>query len=491
VFEFLTQKRGFAPEVVRRQTAEIKELKGEDLLSDLCPIRVVITKDALREGWDCPFAYSLAILSRTTATTALTQMVGRILRQPYAQRTGVEALDRAYIYCMDVDVNQALQNIKSGLEQEGLGDIAGDIRLKGGAASDEVKEVDICRRARHSDMKILVPKVLHKGKRRQFRELDYERDILAEVDWGQLAYRRCETVALEDFDPSKRQTSRIDIADDERFGLKAEAGEIADVDSGKIDRPYMIRQLMDVVPNPWQGARILDEALAILRQRYEERQIARCKIGLSDDIRTDVKEQLAERAEAVFRDKVASGVILFKLVGPPLDDLNWQIEEVMKVRVKRDDRRLQRHGQDLQRSLFEPVYEKDYNGFEKDIAIYVDQAEAVHWWHRVAARRDWGLQGWLRQKVYPDFLIWMETQRGTSRLLAVEAKGGYLAGSSDTQWKQKLFEVLERAYEIGEEVGEVELLARKPKEMRFRMIVQPPDQSTSWKPELQQALDAA
>src|SRR5581483_9856777 len=51
-FEFLTQKAGVPPDVIRRQTAELKELKDDDLLSPYCPVRVIITKDALREGWD-------------------------------------------------------------------------------------------------------------------------------------------------------------------------------------------------------------------------------------------------------------------------------------------------------------------------------------------------------------------------------------------------------------------------------------------------------
>jgi type III restriction enzyme len=491
VFEFLTQKRGFLPEAVRRQTAEVKELKGEDLLSELCSVRVVITKDALREGWDCPFAYSLAILSKTTAKTALTQMVGRILRQPYAERTGVDALDQAYVFCMDLDVKGALDNIKKGLEEEGLGDIVSDVRVKGGAGMDEVKLLEIPRRAKYRGVKILVPKVLHMGRRRQYRELDYDRDILAVVDWDKLSYQHAATVTLDDFDPSKRQTSRIDLSDDERFGLKTDNGQPVDIDIGRIDRPHMIRQLMDVVSNPWQGARIIDDTLAVLRKRYNERQIARCRIGLTDHVRNDLRRQLEAQAETVFRNKVDDGTILFKLVGPPLLDLNWEIEQLLKVPVKQDDRRLQRHGQDLQLSLFETPYEKDFNGFEKDVAIYTDQAEAVHWWHRVASRRDWGLQGWLRRKVYPDFLIWMETKRGISRLLAVETKGEQLSGSHDTQWKHKLFEVLEHAYETGQDVGEVELFARRPKEMKFRIVVQPADKGSGWKTDMAAALDPA
>jgi type III restriction enzyme len=488
VFEYLTQQLGFAPEFVRRQTAQIKELKGEDLLSELCPVRVVITKDALREGWDCPFAYSLAILSNMTATTALTQMVGRILRQPYAQRTGVDSLDQAYVYCRGLGVADALANIKKGLEDEGLSDLLDQVQPHGGG--DELKEIAVKRREKHRGAKILVPKVLHKGKRRQYRELDYDRDILGELDWEALTYSATKTVVLGEFDPSKRYSSLIDLSKGQSFGLSTGDTETVTIDTDRIDRPHMIRQLLDVVPNPWQGARIIDDALKALGKRFEEKQIARCRVGLVDHVRKDLRAQVEAQAEALFKRKVEDGTIHFKLIGPPLDDLNWPMPHEIKARVSKNEKKLKRHftGDDVQLSLFDPVLEKDFNGFEQDVAIYLDEQDAVHWWHRIAARREWGLQGWLRRKVYPDFLVWMETKRGVARLLSVETKGDHLAGSSDTKWKERLFSILERAYETGKDVGEIELLAKKPKEMHFRIILQPEDQSDAWKPEIQKAL---
>lgn len=490
VFEYLTQQAGFTPESVRRQTAQVKELKGEDLLSELCPVRVVITKDALREGWDCPFAYSLAILSNTTATTALTQMVGRVLRQPYAQRTGVDALDQAFVYCRGLGVADALANIKKGLEEEGLSDLLDSVLPHGGG--EETKEIVVKRRDKHRGAKILVPRVLHKGKRRQYREFDYDRDILGELDWEALKYSAAKTVELGEFDPSKRHTSVVDLSQGQTFGLSAGKTESADIDTNRIDRPHMIRQLLDVVPNPWQGARIIDEALKVVSKRFDEKQIARCRVGLVDHIRTDLRSQVEAQAEALFKRKVEDGTIHFKLVGPPLEDLNWPVPHEIKTRVTKNEKKLKRHftGEDVQLSLFDPVFEKDFNGFEQDVAIYLDEQEAVHWWHRVAARREWGLQGWLRRKVYPDFLVWMETKRGVARLLSVETKGDHLAGSSDTRWKERLFGILQSAYETGKEVGEIELLAKKPKEMHFRIILQPEDQSDAWKPELQKFIAA-
>ena len=83
--EYLVEKFGAQPDEIKVKSAELDELGDENLLSELSKVRYIITKDALREGWDCPFAYILAVLSKTTAATALTQMIGRVLRQPEAE----------------------------------------------------------------------------------------------------------------------------------------------------------------------------------------------------------------------------------------------------------------------------------------------------------------------------------------------------------------------------------------------------------------------
>src|ERR1035437_8729349 len=87
------EKLGAKPEQIKVKSAELDELGKIDLLSNLCPVRYIITKDALREGWDCPFAYILAVLSKTTAATALTQRIGRVLPQPEARLTTQPSLN--------------------------------------------------------------------------------------------------------------------------------------------------------------------------------------------------------------------------------------------------------------------------------------------------------------------------------------------------------------------------------------------------------------
>ncbi len=86
-------------------------------------VRVIIPKQALQEGWDCPFAYVLCSLSASHNAAALTQLVGRILRQPHAQKTGVAALDECYVVTHHADTATVVTAIKSGLEEDGLGDL--------------------------------------------------------------------------------------------------------------------------------------------------------------------------------------------------------------------------------------------------------------------------------------------------------------------------------------------------------------------------------
>ena len=104
------------------------EIGAEDLFSKTCEIRYIITKSALQEGWDCSFAYVLALLDKTTAQTALKQMIGRILRQPEAQTTPIAELNECYVYCFDQDVVKAVDSIKVGLEEEGMGDLGPEVR---------------------------------------------------------------------------------------------------------------------------------------------------------------------------------------------------------------------------------------------------------------------------------------------------------------------------------------------------------------------------
>lgn len=79
-------------------TGTQRDLDGIDVSSVTSPLRFIITVQALREGWDCPFAYVLCSLQPLSSATAVEQLLGRVLRMPYAKRRGRESLNRAYAH---------------------------------------------------------------------------------------------------------------------------------------------------------------------------------------------------------------------------------------------------------------------------------------------------------------------------------------------------------------------------------------------------------
>ncbi len=473
VIEYLTAKRGMMREAIKLQTADVKELRGEDLLSDANPTRVIITKDALREGWDCPFAYVLCLLSTTQANTALTQMIGRVLRQPQATLTGVESLDRCYVFARDLTVASAVEKIRAGLQEEGMGDLGAEIVTKAVGPGVGAKTVTIPRRSEFKGMAVLVPTVLAKRTDGGYQELDYEAHVLRYVNWDALNYPEAAKLDLKAFDQTRRASAVVDL--DAEVSEKHEFA----LAGGKVDRPGMARMMLDVIPNPWQGVRIIDEALADLRKRYTDEEISRSRFGLVEDMKKVLARQLDQSAEAVFRERVKAGDIVFKLVGPPFEQMNWTVAEELVERVSDTDA----YVDDYKRFLFERLFKRNLNGFEHDVAIKLDGAEAIHWWHRIASRGPWGLQGWRKHKVYPDFLVCLKSDEKGQRLLVLETKGEQLRGAYDTLFKQRLFDVLEEAFDRAHDVGAVELGSDGVNSMRFRMLMQ-----DRWEPDLQAAL---
>ena len=102
------------------KTSNVDDLKGKDLMSKDCPIRYIITVNALKEGWDCPFAYILASLANRTSTVDVEQILGRILRQPYATQHASPLLNTSYVLTNSVDFHSTLEKIVAGLNKAGF-----------------------------------------------------------------------------------------------------------------------------------------------------------------------------------------------------------------------------------------------------------------------------------------------------------------------------------------------------------------------------------
>ena len=113
-------KAGIPAEQIAIKTADVNELKGVDLLSKECPIRFIITVNALKEGWDCPFAYILASLANKTSQVDVEQILGRVLRQPHAKKQPNTLLNMSYVLTSSNDFGATLKQIVAGLNSAGF-----------------------------------------------------------------------------------------------------------------------------------------------------------------------------------------------------------------------------------------------------------------------------------------------------------------------------------------------------------------------------------
>ena len=111
---------GIPENQIKIKTANKDELKGIDLMSRDCEVRYIITINALKEGWDCPFAYILATLAKRTNKVDVEQILGRILRQPYTVQHGISLLNLSYVFTSSNDFRTTIDGIIRSLQKVGF-----------------------------------------------------------------------------------------------------------------------------------------------------------------------------------------------------------------------------------------------------------------------------------------------------------------------------------------------------------------------------------
>lgn len=102
------------------KTADRDELKNIDLSSHDCSIRYIITVNALKEGWDCPFAYILATVANRTSSIDVEQILGRILRLPNTRKNEREVLNLSYVITSSNAFYATLDKVVAGLNAAGF-----------------------------------------------------------------------------------------------------------------------------------------------------------------------------------------------------------------------------------------------------------------------------------------------------------------------------------------------------------------------------------
>jgi len=462
---------GFDEAEIAIKTAERNDLsqpENQDLLSPTNRVRAIITKQALQEGWDCPFAYVLCALAASSNLKAMTQLVGRILRQPGASRTEVPALDECHVITHRADTAKVVEAIKDGLERDGLGDLV--LQVSQGDASgnsDVARKID--RRPAFASTEIYLPRVMILDGD-EARDLDYEADVLSRIDWRGFDPKGIAVCIPENAQAAESQLQRIKLAES---GDELLVGETIAENSEALDfdPSYAVRMISDIVLNPFVGREIVGNLLDALRKRgFDDNRIGKLAGLIVEEMRKGLDIERTMRAEAIFRADVLAGRTQFRL---RLDSHNWRMPFNIETLEPENARQLlNKTGGPLEKSLFAPVYENDLNSEEREVAVYLDGEQALSWWHRNVARTQYGIQGWKRPKIYPDFIFAIQGEGKTKRITVLETKGDQL-DNLDTAYKRNLLAFLSENFTWDDCVpaGKLELVENNGETVQCTLIL--------------------
>ena len=438
----LVHELGIPPEQVAIKSSATDGLKGQKLMEPDSPIRYIITNNALMEGWDCPFAYMLVVLDHMRSQRAITQLLGRVMRQPCAEYTDVELLDDCYVYCMHDDLKKLVTLVQERLQTEGFTGMPEYVQK-----DEDVQRRVNKRRQKFQKVDIRLPRVLHKaeGDGGGWADIDYGRHILHGIDWDRMAIRRPVAAdaasSLDSAGQYENSEARISTTTDGYDFISAAAA----ADGRKPKLSEWVSATRDIVPNPWQSARIIRTFWKGTGMAAEE--IRANEPALQGKLLGELKRQIVNKAEAVFRAKLRKRTIRFDMHAPAsLFKMRGEYEA-----LPASGKLLQiRNESHVQMSLFEPNYEGDFDSdSERKFARYLDESRAIEWWHRVAARGrgEYYLRGWQEGRIYPDFIAVFRGQN--ERILRIyEIKGRHL-DNPDTEYKRKVLKLLEETLNAG------------------------------------------
>jgi type III restriction enzyme len=212
-----------------------------------------------------------------------------------------------------------------------------------------------------------------------------------------------------------------------------------------LDRAQVVRALVDIAPNPWLVWSWVDAVAQRCLQKWPEPVVAASVSTLIEQLRADLEVWRDDMAQKVFEVLTQEGHIEFRLRADATDYELPSRDEWLQTgkahKLTRSDGL-----SDVQKSLLAPAMQTpDMNDFEAAFAGYLDEQAALRWWHRNVAKTQYGLQGWRRHKVYPDFVFGFLSEGNHSRLVLMETKGVHL-DNEDTGYKQALLARLTEAF---------------------------------------------
>jgi superfamily II DNA or RNA helicase len=363
----LMETHGIPEQQIAIKTGTTDELARVELMAEHCPVRFILTRDALREGWDCPFAYVLASVFKTSARLAIEQLLGRVLRLPNAKTKRNAALNKAYVYVSEAVFDTALRAVLAGMQNHGFE--RGDIQRP-----DQPDDLPMQAQFTALTFPLIA---IRDGK--NARSLDYLRDVIG----GRLDFKGA-PLDLADLGALRGKSVEIDVDDKSSTGLSVRNHNEADMltafdldEDEDTARQQLVRWLLGRLPNLDEVAQSdlgawVEEAVAVGIKAYGLEGLLVRKYHLAARLRGLFDAYYLDTAKRGFAALENGGVLTASAVVHYALPERQTIADVSK-------------SYSYQHSVFERV--DNLNNEERALANALDTMPEIAWWQRNARPR--------------------------------------------------------------------------------------------------------
>lgn len=427
-------------------TGQTREIDDVDLFARECPIRFIITVAALREGWDCSFAYVLCSVAEIGSARAVEQVLGRVLRLPRATRKRHPELNCAYALAASRRFIEAAKSLKDALVENGFQRMEAELYVP----SEESQRTFFGAGTLLFEAEQVVPEA--PDQRGPFRvpmlaiRVDGQLELFDEGHFLDTAWRlsECDATLTEADFPSEY--------------VSGTTGEIDVTDEGKVevhfvDQIHRQLRLLEMEPG-WDVAGLtnwLDRQIPHLDIIRAESTlfIHRALTGLMESRGLTIEQLAAQKfrlrtalAEKIDQHRRAAAVQAFQraLFSAEAEPIEVRPEVCFDFAEDRYSPNWCYEGAYTFRKHFFPlVGELKSDGEEYECAVFLDQLDAVKCWVRNLERRPES-SFWLQtstDKFYPDFVALLTD----GRILVVEYKGEDRWSNDDSKEKRAVGEL--------------------------------------------------
>lgn len=435
---------GINSDEIAIKTSDKNDIENIDLFSPDCPIRYIITKEALNEGWDCSFAYMLGIIPNVNSNTGITQLIGRILRQPRAKKTGIAELDESYVYYSKGDTRNILDKVIEGFKGEGLDDLVSKLKIQGQPNVNPTKQVNIKDEFKHQNYAFYLPVWLMVNKENSTkRKFSYDFDIRPFIDFhsyninDDLLHRIVSSLSEEN---KEQKAFSISIDTTNKTVISEEMTERSY--QGNISKNYMTRRFSESIDNPFLSRKVVDASIQYLIDKIGVEKLSEHFSYITSLITTDLKENRQKQEEAIFKSHLQNESL--ELAISDDDAIGYNIPTMDHITTTSTPNT-------YTKNLYTDVEVSSMNGLELSVATILENQTKLMWWFRNrVGKNGYAIQGWREHKIRPDFVAAKKKEDDTIEIIYIlESKGEHLIGNPDTTYKKHILDTMTEVRKLG------------------------------------------